>query len=72
MISQANQSELIELLKQVPLFQNAPERALEILAHGLTQKYLHGPMAALNQSEPEERAQLLSLLPRLMPAEKRR
>lgn len=49
-----------------------PERALEILAHGLTQKYLHGPMAALNQSEPEERAQLLSLLPRLMPAEKRR
>ena len=50
-----------------------PARVLEILAHGLTQKYLHGPMATLNQSEPEERAQLLSLLPRLMPtAEKRR
>ena len=50
-----------------------PARVLELLAHSLTQKYLHGPMAALNQSESEERAQLLSLLPRLMPdAEKRR
>lgn len=50
-----------------------PARVLEFLAHGLTQKYLHGPMATLNQSSPEERAQLLSLLPRLMPtAEKRR
>src|SRR5690606_36484414 len=50
-----------------------PAKVLEIMAHGLTQKYLHGPMAALNQSEPEDRAQLLSLLPRRMPAaEKRR
>jgi len=50
-----------------------PAQVLESLAHGLTQKYLHGPMATLNQSGSQERAQLLSLLPRLMPAaEKRR
>src|SRR5690606_2648746 len=50
-----------------------PEQVLELLAHGLTQKYLHGPMATLNQSAPDERAQLVSLLPRLMPTvEKRR
>jgi glutamyl-tRNA reductase len=49
-----------------------PGRVLEFLAHGLTQKYLHGPMAALNQAEPEERARLVSLLPRLMPAADKR
>lgn len=38
MISQANQSELIELLKQVPLFQNAPERALEISASAVRKR----------------------------------
>src|SRR5690606_13946674 len=36
-----------------------PAKDLEILAHCLTQKYLHGPMATLNQSGPQERAQLL-------------
>ena len=38
MISQANQRELIELLKQVPLFQNAPERALEISASAVRKR----------------------------------
>jgi glutamyl-tRNA reductase len=47
---------------------DSPELVLEQLAHGLTQKYLHGPMAALNRSESgDERRQLLNLLPRLLP-----
>jgi glutamyl-tRNA reductase len=45
---------------------------LEQLAHGLTQKYMHGPLAALNRSEDDERAQLLALLPRLLPDVNRR
>lgn len=49
-----------------------PEQVLEMLAHGLTQKYLHGPMAELNRSEGDERNQLLELLPRLMPSTSRR
>lgn len=45
---------------------------LEQLAHALTQKYMHGPLAALNRSEEGERAQLLDLLPRLLPDANRR
>jgi len=43
------------------------EQVLEQLAHGLTQKYLHGPLATLNQIQGAEREQLLALLPRLLP-----
>jgi len=50
----------------------SPEAVLEQLAHGLTQKYIHGPLAALNRSESDERGQLLDLLPRLMPSVERR
>ncbi|MFA5490280.1 MAG: glutamyl-tRNA reductase [Candidimonas sp.] len=49
-----------------------PEQVLELLAHGLTQKYMHGPMAALNRSESQERQQLLELLPRIQPSVERR
>ena len=49
-----------------------PEAVLEQLAHGLTQKYMHGPLAALNRSEDTEREQLLHLLPRLLPRAERR
>ena len=45
----------------------SPEAVLEQLAHGLTQKYLHGPLAALNRSEGEDRKQLLAWMPRLFP-----
>ncbi|ARP83907.1 glutamyl-tRNA reductase [Bordetella genomosp. 8] len=45
----------------------SPEAVLEQLAHGLTQKYLHGPMAALNRSEGADRDQLLAMVPRLFP-----
>src|SRR5690606_23881970 len=48
-----------------------PEAVLEQLAQGLTQKYLHGPLAALNQSEGESRQQLLNWLPRLYPLRER-
>lgn len=50
----------------------SPEQVLELLAHGLTQKYMHGPLSALNHSESDERRQLLSLLPRLQPSVERR
>ncbi len=46
----------------------SPEAVLEQLSHALTQKYLHGPLAALNHSEGEERQQLLGWLPRLFPS----
>src|SRR3546814_4332991 len=39
----------------------SPEVVLEQLAHGLTQKYMHGPLAALNRSESDDRQQLLAL-----------
>jgi glutamyl-tRNA reductase len=46
---------------------DAPEAVLEQLAHSLTQKYLHGPLSALNRSEGDDRRQLLALVPRLFP-----
>ena len=46
----------------------SPEAVLEQLAHGLTQKYLHGTMTALNQSDATERQELLHWLPRLFPS----
>jgi len=46
----------------------SPEAVLEQLAHGLTQKYLHGPLAALNRSEGDDRRQLLAWMPRLFPS----
>jgi glutamyl-tRNA reductase len=47
---------------------DAPELVMEQLAHGLTQKYMHGPLSALNHSDGEERRELLALLPRLFPS----
>lgn len=51
---------------------DAPELVIEQLAHGLTQKYMHGPLVALNRTENDERKQLLNLLPRLLPRVDRR
>ncbi len=48
-----------------------PELVLEQLAYSLTNKYMHGPLAALNRSEGTERTQLINLLPRLLPNAKR-
>lgn len=46
----------------------SPDAVLEQLAHGLTQKYLHGPLAALNRSADTERDQLINWVPRLFPS----
>jgi len=46
----------------------SPEAVMEQLAHGLTQKYLHGPLAALNRSADTDRDQLLAWVPRLFPS----
>ncbi len=46
----------------------SPEAVMEQLAHALTQKYLHGTLAAIHQSEESERQQLLGWLPRLFPS----
>jgi glutamyl-tRNA reductase len=58
---------LAELERALRLLANgaSPERALEQLAHGLTHKFLHGPMQALNQAGEAERAELLALLQRI-------
>jgi glutamyl-tRNA reductase len=40
----------------------APDQALDQLARGLTNKFLHGPLQALNQVGAAERAELLALL----------
>ncbi|HSV18303.1 MAG TPA: glutamyl-tRNA reductase [Casimicrobiaceae bacterium] len=43
----------------------SPEQALEALARGLTNKLLHGPLAALNAAGEAERAELIALLSRV-------
>ena len=42
-----------------------PQKVLEALSHGLTNKLLHAPTQALNQAEGEERSQLTHLIARL-------
>jgi len=45
----------------------APDQVLEQLAHGLTQKFMHGTLSALNRAESIERTRLLEWLPQLLP-----
>ncbi len=42
-----------------------PQKVLEALSHGLTNKLLHAPTHALNQAEGDERSQLTHLIARL-------
>jgi glutamyl-tRNA reductase len=42
-----------------------PEQVLEALARGLTNKFLHAPMQALNQAGEAERAELVALFQRI-------
>jgi glutamyl-tRNA reductase len=42
-----------------------PKQVLQALAHGLTNKLMHGPTQALNQASAEERAELAELVSRL-------
>ncbi len=42
-----------------------PQRVLETLSHGLTNKLMHGPTAALNQTDGEHRSELADLIARI-------
>ena len=66
--AQVVQAQELERARRMLARGDSPEAVLEQLAHGLTQKYLHGTLAALNHSEDAERKQLLSLLPRIFPS----
>ena len=66
--AQAVQAQELERARRMLAKGESPEAVLEQLAHGLTQKYLHGTLAALNQSEEAERQQLLGWLPRIFPS----
>lgn len=48
-----------------------PDQVLEWLAHSLQHKYLHGPLTQLNQSQGQQREQLLDLIPHLVPTQQR-
>jgi glutamyl-tRNA reductase len=66
--AQSIQALELERAKRLLAKGESPEAVLEQLAHGLTQKYLHGTMTALNQSDVTERQELLHWLPRLFPS----
>ncbi|MDN4016317.1 glutamyl-tRNA reductase [Zwartia panacis] len=66
--AQAVQAQELERARRMLAKGDSPEAVLEQLAHGLTQKYLHGTLAALNHSEEAERQQLLTWLPRIFPS----
>ena len=70
--AQAVQAQELERARKMLARGDSPEKVLEQLANGLTQKYLHGTLAALNQSEETDRQQLLSWLPRLFPSGRNR
>lgn len=50
---------------------DSPDQVLEWLAHSLQHKYLHGPLTQLNQSQGQQREQLLNLIPHLVPTQQR-
>jgi glutamyl-tRNA reductase len=56
--------EMDKALKALARGEPAPQ-VLELLSRGLTQKMLHGPLAELNASEPDQRAHLSQTLSRL-------
>jgi glutamyl-tRNA reductase len=65
--AQAVQAQELERARKMLARGDSPDAVLEQLAHGLTQKFLHGTLASLNQSEEAERQQLLAWLPRIFP-----
>lgn len=64
---QAETTRQIELEKAVKLIQKGenPERVLETLSNALTNKFLHAPTHALNQSHGDEHAKLENMLKQL-------
>src|SRR5690625_367915 len=51
---------------------DSPEEVLDWLSHSLTQRFLHGPLTTLKDSQDEQREVLLELLPSLLPTTQRR
>jgi glutamyl-tRNA reductase len=55
----------VERAKRALANGTSPEQVLEALARGLTNKFLHAPLAALNQAGEAERAELIALFQRV-------
>ena len=66
--AQSVQQHELERAKRALAKGESPELVMEQLAHALTQKYLHGTLSAIHQSEEAERQQLIGWLPRLFPS----
>lgn len=66
--AQSVQQHELERAKRALAKGESPELVIEQLAHALTQKYLHGTLSAIHQSEEAERQQLIGWLPRLFPS----
>ncbi len=67
--SRAEQYRQVELERAQKLLARGddPQKVMEALANGLTNKFLHHPMAAIRQASPEQREQLADALERLYP-----
>jgi glutamyl-tRNA reductase len=55
----------LERARRLLLNGSPPEDVIDALARGLTNKFLHAPLAALNQAGDAERAELIALLQRI-------
>ena len=66
--AQALQQKELDKARRALARGESPEQVMEQMAHALTQKYLHGTLAALHKCEQTERQQLMGWLPRLFPS----
>jgi len=55
----------LERVRKLLASGTAPEQALELLARGLTNKFLHAPTQALNQAGDAERAELVAMFEKI-------
>ena len=55
----------LERVRKLLMSGTSPEQALELLARGLTNKFLHAPTQALNQAGDAERAELVAMFEKI-------
>jgi len=55
----------LERVRKLLANSTSPEQALDLLARGLTNKFLHAPTQALNQAGDAERAELVAMFERI-------
>ncbi len=55
----------LERVRKLLASGTSPEQALELLARGLTNKFLHAPTQALNQAGDAERAELVAMFEKI-------